>query len=170
MAAKVKFTNNSIKVSKALESACIAYLYEAAGELEAQAKRNMPSGQWHAQIKNAWQYKVDESAKEAVIGNPLESSLWVEFGTGEFAIHGDGHKGYWVYVKDGDSGNMATYNGKSYSLAEAKRIVAMMRDDGIDAHYTKGQKAKKPLQNAFNSLKPALIRRAEQVLKSKMGD
>ena len=163
----VEFHDFSVEVKEALDNAVIAYLYEVAGEVEGQTKRNMPNGQWYAQQKNAWNYRVDESKKEAVVGNPLEAALWTEFGTGEFALNGDGRKGYWVYVKDGSSGARST-NSKSYTLSEAKRIVAMMRADGLDAHYTKGQTPKRPFFRAFTSLKPALIRRAEEVLKGRL--
>ena len=36
----VLFEDNSIRVKEALNEAIIAYLHEAAGEVEAQAKRN----------------------------------------------------------------------------------------------------------------------------------
>lgn len=162
----VQFTDNSAKVIAALDDACIDYLYEAGGEIESQTKRNMPNGHWYAQQKNAWTYKVDESKGEVVIGNPMESSLWTEFGTGEYALNGDGRKGYWVYVK-GSDGTSST-NSKKYTLSEAKQIVAMMRSDGLDAHYTNGQTPKRPFFRAFRSLKPALIKRAEEVLKARM--
>ena len=162
--ANVRFEDNSIKVKEALGDAAISYLYEAAGELEAQTKRNMPPGQWFARQKGEWTYKVDEGRLEAKVGNPMQQSLWTEFGTGEYAAKGDGRKGYWVYVK-GSDGSTTSKGGNSYTLAEAKRIVAMMRADGLDAHYTKGQSPKRPLENAFTSLKSALIRRAEQIMK-----
>ncbi len=165
----VQFEDFSMKVMASLDDACIAFLYEASGEIEAQTKRNMPSGQWFAQQKSAWTHKVDESNGVATVGNSYESSLWTEFGTGEYALHGDGRKGYWVYVRDGSSGASHSYKGgKSYTLDEAKQIVAMMRDDGLDAHYTKGQSAKRPLHKAFTSKKPAIKRMAEQVIGGKM--
>ena len=164
----VRFTDNSARVKAILNEACIAYLYEAAGEIDAQTKRNVPTGgDYYSQQKNSWTYRVDESKGEAVVGNPLESSLWTEFGTGDFALNGDGRKGYWVYVKDGSTGARST-NSKSYTLDEAKRIVAMMRADGLDAHYTHGQPPKRPLFKAFQSLKPALQKRAQQILKGMM--
>ena len=165
----VEFHDYSIKVKGAMNDKAIAYLYEAAGEIEAQTKRNMPNGQWFAQQKSAWRYNVDENKLEATIGNPYESSLWTEFGTGEHSISPKGgRKGYWVYVKDSgsDQGDRYTYNGgKEYSLQDAKRIVAMMRADGLDAHYTKGQTPKRPLYKAYTSLKSALITMAEQGMK-----
>lgn len=163
----IKFTDNSVVVKGALDDAITAYLYEASGEIISQTVRNTPGGHWYTQQKDAWQYNVDESKHESVIGNPLESTLWTEFGTGEHALNGDGRKGYWVYVKDGSSGARST-NSKTYTLDEAKKIVAMMRADGLDAHYTNGQTPKRPFYRAFNSLKPALIKRAGEVMKGKM--
>ena len=162
----VKFIDNSIKVKSALNDACIAYLYEATHELASQTKDNMPTGSWNSEIKNEWQVKVDVNKLEGVVGNPLESSLWVEFGTGEHAINHDGHKGYWVYVP-GDSTHSAAYNGKSYTLEEAKRTVAWLKERGVEARYTKGQRAKRPFFKAYKYLKPSLIKRAETVLKGR---
>lgn len=164
----VHFEDNSVRVKSAMEQAAIAYLHEAAMEITSQTKNNMPNGHWYSQQKTKWKYIVDESKLEATIGNPMQQSLWTEFGTGEYAIHGDGRKGYWVYVKGDDDSNASSKGGKEYTLADAKKIVAMMRADGIDAHYTKGQTPKRPLENAFNSLKNALIKRAEEVLKAKL--
>lgn len=162
----VEFTNNSIRVKEAMQEACVAYLHEAAGEIQTQAAQNMPPGQWYAQQKAKWDYVVDENKLEATVGNPMQQSLWTEFGTGEYALHGDGRKGYWVYVK-GSDGFATSTGGKSYTLNKAKQIVAMMRADGLDAHYTKGQTPKRPFQSAFDSLKSALIRRAEEALKGR---
>ena len=133
----VKFTNNSVKVKDALDAAVTAYLHEAGGELEAQVKRNSRRGT--GQLANSWTYKVDESKGECVVGSPLENAIWEEFGTGEYALHGDGRKGGWVY-----------------------------KDEKGKWHHTYGKKPHRAFQNAFNSLKNALIRRAEEVLKGRM--
>lgn len=136
----VKFTDYSAKVKAAIDDAAIAYLYEAAGELETQVKRNQTRTDT-AQTKNAWTYTVDESSGEAVVGNPLENAIWEEFGTGEYALNGDGRKGGWFY-----------------------------KDKKGDGHYTHGKTPLRALHNAFTTLKPKLIRRAEQVLKERIGD
>ena len=133
----VKFTDNSAEVKGALNDAVIAYLYEASGELESQVKRNTRVGS--GQLKNSWTYKVDETKGKSTIGSPLENAIWEEFGTGEYALHGDGRKGGWYY-----------------------------QDDKNEWHHTYGKKPHRAFQNTFNSLKNALIRRAEQVLKGKM--
>ena len=134
----VKFTDNSAKVMKALDDAVIAYLHEAGGELEAQVKRNTRVGS--GQLKNSWTYSVDESKGETSIGSPLENAIWDEFGTGEYALHGDGRKGGWTYQDEKDG----TW------------------------HHTYGKTPHRAFQSAFNSLKAALIRRAGEVLKARM--
>lgn len=162
----VEFTDNSAKVKEALEEACIAYLYEAAGELEAQTKRNSrPVKYGRHDVRGNWKYRVDEAKQEAVIGNPLEASYWEELGTGEFALNKDGRKGWWVYVEGNDTPRA---NQKSYTEKEAKQTAAFLRSKGLDAHATKGVKANRPLFRAFTSLKAALIRRAEEVLGARM--
>lgn len=135
----VQFTDNSVQVKAALDEAAIAYLYEASGELEAQVKRNSRVGKT-GQTKNAWTHVVDEGKLEATVGNPLENAIWEEFGTGEFALKGDGRKGGWYYQDETDG----TW------------------------HHTYGKTPHRAFQSAFNSLKNALIRRAEEVLKGRM--
>lgn len=160
----IKFQDNSVEVIAALNEAVTAYLYEAGGELEAQTKRNTKVDT--GQLKNSWSYKVDESAQKVTIGSQLENAIWNEFGTGEYALNGDGRKGYWVYVK-GSDGQRST-SSKSYTLQEAKRIMAYLREQGLEAYYTKGKKPQRTLHNAFNNSKSKLIRKAEQVLEARM--
>lgn len=170
----VEFQDFSMEVIGEIEDKAIQWLYEAAGELEAQTKRNLDreSGRWFTDQKNKWRYEVDEGRLEATVGNPWEISLWTEFGTGEYSISPKGgRRGYWIYVKEadgGDAGAGSTYvykGGKAYTLDEAKKLVAMMREDGLDAHYTRGQQPKKPFQTAYTKLKPKLIKRAEEIFK-----
>ena len=134
----VQFTDNSARVKAALDDAVIAYLHEAGGELEAQVKRNSRVGS--GQLKNSWTHKVDESKGVTTIGSPFENAIWEEFGTGEYALHGDGRKGGWTY-KDEKDGTW---------------------------HHTHGKSPHRAFQKAFNSLKTALIRRAGEVLKVRM--
>ena len=135
--AHMKFENHSLQVEEAITDAVKAYLYEAAGELQAQAARN--SRVDTGQLKNSWDYKVDESTGTAVVGSPLENAIWEEFGTGEYALHGDGRKGGWRY----------------------------QNPEG-DWIYTVGKKPHRGFYKAFTKLKSKLIKRAEQVIGSKM--
>lgn len=135
----VQFTNNSVQVKNALNDATIAYLYEVGGELETQVKRNtrVKTGQ----TKGSWNHIVDESKGVCTVGSPLENAIWEEFGTGEFAINGDGRKGGWIY-----------------------------KDEKGETHFTKGKKPSRAFMTAYTDLKPAIINRAKQVIGGKMND
>lgn len=159
----VSFTDNSIKVQAALDEAIRAYLYEAGETLQRRAANNTTIGHETAE---KWQYRVEEKKQECIVGNPLESSLWDELGTGEWAVNKDGRKGYWVYVAG--SARNPNPSQKQYTKEEARKTVAWMRSEGLDAHYTNGRKPARGFQKAFDMLKPALIRRAEELLKVKM--
>ena len=164
MAAKVEFQDFSIKCKDVLDDAANQFLEEAASELEAQATRN---SNFSRNLHGSWKHVVNESKKEATVGNPMELAIWMELGTGEYALEGKGRKGYWVYVK-GNSSVKEQNPGKARTLEEAKMAVAILREKGLEAYYTKGQKPRRMLHNAFESKKAAIIRRAEQILKGRM--
>ena len=134
----VQFEDNSMRVMEEMNDAAIAYLYESAESLASQTASNSRVGT--GQLKNSWTYKVDESKLEAVIGSPLQNAIWEEFGTGEYALKGDGRKGGWFY-RDEKTGEF---------------------------RHTYGKTPNRALQNAFNTLKNAIINRAIEVLKSRM--
>lgn len=136
----VEFTDNSAKVKAEMNAAVVAYLYEAAGALEAQVKRNQTRVDTGA-TKNSWSYTVDESNGEAIIGSTMENAIWEEFGTGEYALNGDGRKGGWFY-----------------------------KDSNGEGHYTNGKTPLRAMYRAFTSLKTKLIRKAEQELKARLGE
>lgn len=89
------FEDNSVEVKEALKQAGITWLYEAAGELESQTKRNTPVDS--GQLKFSWNHDVDEHKQKAVIGSPLENAIWNEFGTGQYTLNGNGRKTPWKY-------------------------------------------------------------------------
>lgn len=130
----VRFEDNSARVKAALNEATIAWLYEASGELEAQVKRNTQVGT--GQLKNSWTYNVDESKGEATIGSPLQNAIWEEFGTGQYALHGDGRKTPWSY-----------------------------QDDKGKWHRTTGKHPRRALDHAFTTLKKPLQDRLKSILK-----
>lgn len=134
----IEFEDYRVQVKAALENASISFLHEAAGELQAKIRRNakVASGQ----TKGSYEYKIDENDLTATIGSNLENAIWEEFGTGEYALHGDGRKGGWVY-----------------------------RDEKGNYWHTKGKHPKRTMHNAFNTLKNKLIRRYAEILKSKIG-
>lgn len=131
----VEFKDNSIAVKAALGDAAEAFLREAAGELVSQTARNtrVDTGQ----LKNSWQYTIRGSV--AMIGSPLENAIWEEFGTGEYALEGDGRKGGWIYRNK-----------------EGKTV------------FTLGKRPNRTLYRAFTGKKNQLIRRAEDIVKGRM--
>lgn len=139
MADSVKFENNSIKVKAALDGAVMAFLHEAAGEVAAATQRN--SRVDTGQTKGSYEYIAEMTADggEARIGSGMENAIWEEFGTGEYALNGDGRKGGWRYV-----------------------------DAKGEGHFTRGKTPNRPLFNAYTSLRSKIINRAEKVIGSKM--
>ena len=133
----VEFQDFSIKVIDAMEDACLQFLEESSFEVQSETQRNsrVASGK----TKGSWQTKVDASAKEAKIGSPEQNAIWEEFGTGEYALGGDGRKGGWRY-----------------------------QDDSGQWHFTRGKTPNRTLQRAFTSKKGAIINRAKQIFGERM--
>lgn len=127
----VKFTNNSVRVKTTLKEAGIAWLYEACGEIEAQTKRN--SKVVTGKTKGSYQCRVDEDNLEGFVGSDSQNAIWEEFGTGEYAINGDGRKGGWFY-----------------------------KDEKGNGHFTHGKKAKRPMFRAYTALKAQLQKMAQE--------
>ena len=106
---EVEFTNNSMQIKKALREKAIAFLEEAAGEV--QTAVHNASRVDTGETRGSYTYVVDESALEATVGAPEENAIWEEFGTGEYALHGDGRKGGWyIRMKKGmDTSHMVRH-------------------------------------------------------------
>lgn len=135
--AQVKFEDNSMNVINALEGAIYQFLEEASGEFEAQAKRNTRVDT--SQTKASWDHVVDEGESRAFVGSNHENVIWEEFGTGEYAIRGNGRKKPWKY-----------------------------QDRHGGWHTTKGKRPSRALQKAFDTRKNVVIERAKKILKEKM--
>lgn len=164
MAAKVEIQDFSVQVKDAIDDAALQFLEEAVSELQAQAQRN---SDFSKNLHGSWKHVVNKSEMEAQVGNPMELAIWMELGTGEYALEGKGRKGYWVYVK-GNNSVKEQNPGKARTLEEAKQAVAILREQGLEAYYTKGQKPRRMLHKAFETKKAAIIRRAEQVFKGRL--
>ena len=65
----------------------------------------------------------------ATVGSPLENAIWEEFGTGEYALKGDGRKGGWFYEDE----------------------------EGV-GHFTHGKKPSRALHNAVTTKKAKLVK------------
>lgn len=138
----LEFEDYRVQVKEALFDAGEAFLHEAGGELQARIRRN--SRVRTGQTKGSYDYFVSGSymagEQYCQVGSNLENAIWEEFGTGEYALKGDGRKGGWVYQAP---------KGEFY--------------------YTKGKTPNRPMHNAFTALKAKLIERYSQILTEKIG-
>lgn len=136
--ANIKFIDHTEEVQGLIAELAYRSLEEAAGELESQVKRNtrVDTGQ----TKNSWSHRVTGSMMageyRATIGSPMENAIWEEFGTGEYALNGDGRKGGWFYV-----------------------------DEKGDGHFTHGKHPSRAFHRAYTALKNKLIRHIQDVFK-----
>lgn len=125
----VRFNDYSVEVITKLNDIAQASLEEASGELESQIKRNtaVASGQ----TKGSWQHRLKRSGDKhtATIGSPLQNAIWEEFGTGEYALNGDGRKGGWSY-----------------------------QDERGEWHFTRGKHPRRPAHTAYTAMKKAIIK------------
>lgn len=162
---EVKFTDNSVRVLSKMTDITEGVLEEVMGELESQVKRNTPVGRVHGgELKNSWTHHVLQDGDEytAILGSPLERALWVEFGTGEYALPQSGkggRKGGWyIPVGEGD-GFISEVVAKKYGFTIRKG------KDGKKWVFTLGMKPKRPLYHAYTRLKNRMIRRIQSVFK-----
>lgn len=155
--ANTTFIDNSLKVKAAINDTTIGWLNDWAATIASHAKAHTQlDGEAGIALRKDYSYIVNDANGEAQVGSQLEQSLWEEFGTGAYAVHGDGRPGWWVY-KDGYKGN----GGKQLTEAEAKAIAA----EDPTVHATNGRKPAKTLETAFTVNKPKAEADLERRLK-----
>lgn len=124
------YETNSVVINKTMCNKVEALLLEVSAEIVSQTARNTPVKT--GQLKGSWQAKLTDDGVEytTTIGSPLERAIWVEFGTGDHALNGDGRKGGWAY-EDEKTG---------------------------ETIWTHGMKPKRPFFNAYSRLKNKIIK------------
>ena len=127
----VEFRDFSRIVLQKIQETGETFLEEVGGELESQTKRNTKVDT--GKTKESWEHVVNAEKMEVQVGSRYKNALWEEFGTGIYALNGDGRKTRWVY---------RTPDGKF--------------------HSTVGKKPRRALYNAYNSTKNAIIREAKR--------
>lgn len=160
MSDNVVFEDYSIQCKNIIKEKAIQFLREAGEEVISMTIRNTVRDT--GQTAGSWgDPMVDEGGLAVHMGSNYENAVWEEFGTGEFAEKGNGRKGWWVYVKGGKGKGTG---GRTYATAhEAKKAVAILRKQGLDAYYTRGKHARHPFLNAYNSCKSKIIKHAESI-------
>lgn len=157
MANKVEFIDNSVKIKDEIESLCYTFLEEAGAEIESQAVNNTRTQS--GQTKRKWGHRVDKSALEVKIGNSAENSIWEEYGTGEYALNGDGRKGGWWICSD-------DLDPKTRSLFDTKyHFKKRYGKGGKVFYYTKGKKGTRALYKAIKTKKPTIKSYGQSVFK-----
>ena len=133
---EVLFKDYSDDVKKKIQQLGVAWLHEASGEIKSQTQRNTRVDT--GQTKASWSNVVDEKKLEAQIGSRMENAIWEEFGTGIHALNGNGRKDVpWAYKDE---------NGKW--------------------HKTKGKKPSRAFHFAYQTMKPRVIRSAQDKFRS----
>ena len=134
--ADIEFVDNRVQIKRKMNNAIEKELAECAAELVSQTAKN--SRVATGQTKGSWQANINQSKNqtEAVIGSPLENAVWEEFGTGEYALKGNGRKGGWRY-----------------------------KDVKGNWHYTTGKKPSRAFWHAYTMLKNSIIQRLQNSLK-----
>ena len=149
--ADVEFKDYTIEVQNAMNSKILAVLEECAGELESQVKRNsrVASGKTKNSFRHGISRNFASGSITAHIGSNDKNAIWEEFGTGEYALAGNGRKGGWWYKNPNPK---YTKTGK-------------LRKGSKEFIFTKGKKPSRAFWNAFIKKKDKIINRIQNSLK-----
>lgn len=119
------------EVKAEFRQAAIAWLHEACGELASAVRNNQRVRT--GRTRQSWRYVVDEQKLEGCVASDAENAVWEEFGTGEYALNGNGRKGGWWYA-----------------------------DEKGQLHFTRGKRPHRPLYKAYVALKDKIIASAQE--------
>lgn len=135
MSKNVEFNDYTVKVLAKLDQKAEAFLEEAKFSIASQASRNSPVD--NGILKTSFEVEsfVDVDEKTAYIGSPLEYAIWQEFGTGEYALNGNGRKGGWCYI----------------DFKTGEKV------------FTRGTRPKRMLYHAYQQKKTAVENRAKKI-------
>lgn len=152
MSMEIEFTDNSAAILTELEAKRIVALEMIGLQAESHTKNNIrAAGRVDTgYYRNSITHLVKAEEGTVYVGSNLEYAIYNELGTGRYASNGQGRKGFWVYVKGPKQVPLSDSKKtvKNYTLAQAKRIMALLRAKGLDAHVTDGLKPTHALQNA----------------------
>lgn len=156
MAGDWEFEDNSVNILRALDEVGQQWLEDATRILHRQVVQN--SRVDTGQTKSSWK-KVVEGDK-GIVGSTSENAIWEEFGTGHYAVNGNGRKGAWyVPVEKVLGKKKPTYNGK---------VVIVYGKNGQAYYKTNGKKPNRALENAKNSTEKKIQKRLETLIKENL--
>lgn len=151
------------EITDAIYNALKAFLEEAGAEVESQAIQNSPVGE--GQLKGNWGHKVELQGGNigVTIGNTTEHAIWMEFGTGEYALEGRGRKGGWYIPIGGGKGEI------SQDTVDKYHFKVVYGKEGKAYAYTKGARPRRMLYNAMLDMQGAIQSRADQIIGGRLG-
>ena len=132
MSFDIHIESNQEEVTQTFRRTAVSFLHEAAGELAAQGRNNQRVRT--GRTRRSWKHSVDEQELVGYIGSDAENAVYEEFGTGEYALNGNGRKGGWWYFD-----------------VEKNRM-----------RFTRGKKPHRPLYRAYIMLKEPIIAWAKE--------
>ena len=145
------FEGNAKLYQQAISTGSEKFLLEAAHEIQSQAQRNTSVGRVNGgKTKGSWD--VSDIMKGDYIsidvGSPEENAIWEEFGTGDYALKGDGRKGGW-YIPIGEGKNQM-----SMAVAKAYGMTIRKGKNGKMFVFTHGKRPKRAFQKALDYVEP----------------
>lgn len=160
---EIEITDHSGEILRNLERAKNKALEEIGLQAQKYAILKTPTDTGN--LKNRISHIVQSD--EAFIGTNVEYGIYVELGTGRYASNGKGRPGWWVYVRDnlGTGVKHASAVRKIYTEAEARKVVAILRKKGLDAHMTQGIKPHHMIRDAAANHSAHYKRIIERALK-----
>ncbi len=134
MGVDIHIEDNSGEAKDTFRRNAVAWLHEACGELTSAVRNNQRVRT--GRTRQSWRYVVDEDRLEGFVASDAENAVYEEFGTGEYALNGNGRKGGWFY-----------------------------KDEKGVGHFTRGKKPQRPLYKAYMALKNVIIASAQKRFK-----
>jgi len=158
---EIRVESNLREVTQEIREALLAFLEEAGGEVETQAAMYSPVAE--SQLKGNWGHHVDADEMKVTIGNTTQHSIYMELGTGEYALEGKGRKGGWYIPIGSGAGcvDMATVEKYNWPIRYGK--------DGQMFAFTKGARPRRMLYNAMQDMAGAVQSRANEIIGGRLG-
>jgi HK97 gp10 family phage protein len=137
---------DAAKMKQSITKACML--------LERAAKQNAQGlSEGDGTLAGSIASRIDDLS--GVVYTPLFYAPYVEYGTGIEAEGGKGRQDVpWVYVEH--SGNEGG-SQRSYTEQEARQTVAMLREKGLAAHMTYGQKPQPFMRPALDDNRQKIV-------------
>ncbi len=178
--------DNSPAVKAALKKSMRKFLHEAGLEIKSETIDNSRTDTSYT--KGSYEYRIEEDSTEqkVYIGSPEMNAVYEEFGTGEYALKGNGKKGgWWIPVGNGEGKiplksvkryvskydrQWAAYRYANGEVTKGKAIRQTQKRGALVAVFTYGKTPNRPMQRAYDSKKELIKRRMHEIVKSELGE